>query len=363
MLFGLLINFCILFTFAVLSYWPFQNVTKYNFPFPKTLPYIIGILGGLAGFILMETSVELSETLRVDARHIIIVISGIFGGPIAPVVSGLIIGLSRMLMTDVFTASGLLVGSTMIFIGIVIGAFSSKYPITFKNAHYYFYYATVQTVLLITYLIFQSSGNYFHIIYFIFFSAFSFFMVLFILIELRDHFKKIRHIELLSETDYLTGLYNYRKFHELTNSLVTDSTRPFSMISIDIDHFKKVNDTHGHPVGDEVLKELGKLLKKLVSTSDAFAARNGGEQFAVLMPKAPPAIGLDMGEKIRSMIEKTDFPISSTEHINITVSIGVSSFPDNGTTLREIYGATNEAMFEAKATGRNRVFHYTNKKT
>jgi diguanylate cyclase len=140
------------------------------------------------------------------------------------------------------------------------------------------------------------------------------------------------------------------------------STRHFSMILIDIDHFKKVNDVYGHPVGDEVLKELGIRLKNLVSTRDGFVARNGGEQFAVLIPNAPPAIGLEMGEKIRSMVARSDFPVSDNQELAITVSVGISSYPDNGTTIQELYGAADTAMYESKAIGRNRVFHYTNKK-
>lgn len=360
MLFDLLLNFCILFTFAVLSYWPFQDTVRANFPFLKAHPYIIGIMSGLAGFILMETSVNLSDTIIVDSRHVVIVISSIFGGPIAPIISGVIIGLTRIFMTDTVTATGLLGGLNVIVMGIVIGVFSFKYPMTFKNAPSYFYYATTQTAVLIAILIYHSTTNYLHIVYFILFSTFSFFTVLFILIELNEHFKKIRHTELLAETDYLTGLYNNRKFEQLTHSYITDSTKPFSMISIDIDHFKKVNDLYGHPIGDEILKELGARLKNLVSSCKGYVTRNGGEQFVVLMPNSPPAMGLDLGERIRSSIARSPFLVSDNQQVTITVSVGVSSYPDNGMTIQELYSAADTAMYEAKAIGRNRVIHYTN---
>jgi diguanylate cyclase len=362
MLFDLLINFCILFTFAVLSYWPFQDTVRSNFPFLKAHPYIIGIMSGLAGFILMESSVNLSDTIMLDARHVVIVIAGILGGPIAPIISGLIIGLARIFMTDAVTTTDILAGLNVSVLGIVIGLFSFKYSMTFKNAHRYFYYATAQTAVLVAILIHQSTTNYLHIVYFILYSTFSFFTVLFILIELNDHFKKFRHTELLAETDYLTGLYNNRKFEQLTHSYITDSTKPFSMISIDIDHFKKVNDIYGHPIGDEILKELGARLKSLVSSSGGYVTRNGGEQFVVLLPNSPPAMGLDLGERIRSSIARSPFPVSDNQQVTITVSIGVSSYPDNGMTIQELYSAADTAMYEAKAIGRNRVFHYTNKK-
>lgn len=362
MLFELLINFCILFTFAVLSYWPFQDVVRSNFPFPKTHPYIIGIIAGLAGFILMESAVNLSDLIILDARHVVIVISGIFGGPIAPIISGLIIGVTRMFIMEEFTTTGILAGLNVILMGIVIGAFSFKYRMTFRNAHLYFYYATAQTALLIVYIMYPALNNVHEVLYYIIYSAFSFFTVLFILIELNEHFKKIRHTELLSETDYLTGLYNNRKFHQLTHSYITESTKPFSMISIDIDSFKKVNDIYGHPAGDEILRELGKRLKDLVSENEGYVTRNGGEQFAVLIANSPPAMGLYLGERIRSCVANTPFLVSDNLEVSITVSVGVSSYPDNGSTIQELYSAADSAMYEAKANGRNRVFHFTNKK-
>lgn len=362
MLFELLINFCILFTFAVLSYWPFQDAVRSNFPFPKTHPYLIGFMAGLAGFILMESSVRLSDSILLDGRHVVVVISGIFGGPIAPIISGLIIGLSRMLMTDQFTTTDLLAGLNIIVMGIVIGAFSFKYRMTFKNANLYFYYATGQTALLLVFIMYPTISNFHQVLYFLIYSAFSFFTVLFILIELCEHFKKIRHTELLSETDYLTGLYNNRKFHQLTQSYITDSTKPFSMISIDIDSFKEVNDLYGHRAGDEILKELGKRLKDLVSESEGYVTRNGGEQFTVLIANSPPAMGLYLGERIRSSVATTPFLVSHNQEVSITVSVGVSSYPDNGSTIQALYSAADAAMYEAKSNGRNRVIHYTNKK-
>lgn len=361
MLLDLIVNFCILFSFAVLSYWPFQDKVRFRMPFQKIHSYVIGVMAGSTGFILMESSVQITDSIFIDSRHVIIVISGLIGGPIAPIISGIIIGLSRMMINDI-SPTALFAGLNAIIIGLVVGGFSFKYPMNFKNAQYFFYYSTLQTAIVIGILLFLENLNFLQIIYFILFSTLSFFILLAILDELKNHFEQIRRIELLSETDYLTGLFNNRKFHQLTNGYLMSSTRHFSMILIDIDHFKKVNDVYGHPVGDEVLKELGIRLKNLVSTRDGFVARNGGEQFAVLIPNAPPAIGLEMGEKIRSMVARSDFPVSDNQELAITVSVGISSYPDNGTTIQELYGAADTAMYESKAIGRNRVFHYTNKK-
>jgi len=362
MLFELLINFCILFTFAILTYWPFQDSKYVKNPLPKVHPYLIGTMGGLAGFILMELSFHITESILMDSKHVILVIIGIFGGPIAIVISGAIIGISRIFITDVMTSYDLLFGLNIVVIGIVMSTFCLKYPITFKNARFYFYYTTAQTALLFCYHIEHTSGSYLQLVYFILFSAISFFTVLYVLVELNEHFRKIRHTELLSETDYLTGLYNNRKFHQLTESYITDSTKPFSMISIDIDHFKKVNDVHGHSVGDELLKELGERLKNLVTSKEGYVTRNGGEEFVVLLPDSPPAMGLDLGEKIRSSVARFPFKGSGDQEVTITVSVGVSSYPDNGLTINDLYNAADMALLESKANGRNCVSHFNNQK-
>jgi len=360
MLFELLMNFCILFTFAVLSYWPFQDSVGSNLPFKKAHTYFIGVMAGFAGYILMESSVHVTDSIMVDARHVVILIAGIVGGPVAPIISGVIIGLARIFILDDLTTATIIAGLNTIITGIMIGLFCMKYPMNFKNIHRYFFYATIQTAIVLGYLIFQSTADYLHIVYFILYSAFSFYTVLFILFELHEHFSKIRHTELLSETDYLTGLYNNRKFHQLTHSYITDSTKPFCMISIDIDYFKKVNDVFGHPVGDEILKLLGERLKSLVSPKEGYVTRNGGEQFVVLLPSSPPAMGLDLGERIRSSVSRSPFRVMEDQEVSITVSVGVSSYPDNGATIQELYSAADTALYEAKATGRNRVVHSNN---
>jgi len=361
MLFDLIINFCILFTFAVLSYWPFQDQARFQLPFPKFHPYFIGIMAGFTGFILMETSVSISDTIMVDSRHVLIVMSGLLGGPVAPIISGIIIGFSRMVMDGVSFVS-FIAGLNSLLVGVVVGGLSYKYKMNFKNVPYYFFYSVIQSAIVLSFLLYVENLNFLQVFLFILFSLFSFTILLVTLIELKNHFEQIRKIELLSETDYLTGLYNNRKFHQLTKEYLTDSSTPFSMILVDIDHFKKVNHRHGHPVGDEILKELGTRLHNLVSTREGFVARNGGEQFAILLPNAPPAIGLSIGEKIRSMVARSSFSIAEDQEVSFTVSIGVSSYPDNGSTVQEIYSAADAAMYEAKAIGRNRVFHYTNKK-
>ncbi|AYC28793.1 diguanylate cyclase [Paenisporosarcina cavernae] len=361
MLLDLLINFSILFTFAVLSYWPFQATSRVHIPYPKLHPVLIGILAGITGLILMQTGVRISDSMFVDSRHVMIVISGILGGPIAPIVSGIIIGISRMGMQDMSHVS-MLAGYNAMTMGLVIGFVSMKYRMTFRNAPYYFAYATVQTAGLIAYLSLELSLTFVYVLYFVIFSVISFFVLLAVLDELQNHFTKMREFEKLSETDYLTGLYNNRKFSQLIEQS-KELHDTFSLLTIDIDHFKRVNDAYGHSAGDEILKELANRIQPLINRYDGIIARNGGEELVVFLPDAPGSVGLDVAEKVRSRIARSPYHIENERDINITVSIGVSTYPDNGNSIQELYQCADCALLEAKHLGRNRVVHYVNKRS
>ena len=355
MLLELIVNFCILFSFAVLSYWPFQDQVRFRMPFPNSHPYMIGIMAGITGFILMESSIQVTDTMIVDSRHVIIVIAGLFGGPIAPIISGLIIGLSRMLMYDVSPIS-IVAGVNAITLGLVIGGFSFKFPMNFKNAKYFFFYATIQTTILIGALLYLNNSNYIHILYFILFSTLSFFILMIILDELKNHFDQIRRIELLSETDYLTGLYNNRKFHQITKACITQEQKPFSLISIDIDHFKKINDTYGHLVGDNTLKKLSKLVNETIRKTE-IVGRWGGEEFILILTETNINSCFLVAEKIRKIISKTKFKDLGDR---LTCSFGVSEY-QQGITLDELIEQADQALYKAKENGRNMVTVYGHK--
>ncbi|WP_246938715.1 GGDEF domain-containing protein [Bacillus pinisoli] len=127
-----------------------------------------------------------------------------------------------------------------------------------------------------------------------------------------------------AERDFLTGLNNVRQFDSIWNTHVTNAKERkerLSILLIDIDHFKNINDTYGHPVGDLVLKELGNVLKQTTRSFDT-VSRNGGEEFSVILPDCPNKQAVEIAERIRIAVAKHEFEISSTEKINITVSIG-----------------------------------------
>ncbi|MCJ8007882.1 diguanylate cyclase domain-containing protein [Lederbergia wuyishanensis] len=350
------INFCILFTFSVLSYWPFQNRVRFHFPFPSIHPFLIGLISGITGLVLMGTGVTIADKVIVDGRSAVIVISGIFGGPIAPLISGLIIGVARIFLTGV-TSSSVIAGVGTVIGGLVISLFSMKKRMTFRNAQFYFYYFTIQTVFVLAYLMEFSWTAATQIVYFIIFSFLSFFTVLFILRELSIHFTKVGLAEKLSETDFLTGLNNNRMFQKVTESITLNANTPFSLLLLDIDHFKKVNDTYGHPIGDEVLRELASRLRRVTHKYEGIVSRNGGEEFSVILQATEKDIGIEVAEMIRKAVESVLFQTSNGAELNITISVGLSTFPDNGNEMQKLYNQSDIALYHAKNTGRNKVVH------
>ena len=164
----------------------------------------------------------------------------------------------------------------------------------------------------------------------------------------------------LAITDGLTKIYNHRFFQELFDKEYKRSDRYntiFSMIMLDIDHFKKVNDTYGHLCGDEILKSLAGLIKSCLRSMD-IAARYGGEEFAVLLPETNGPEAVQTAERIRHTIEDHTF-MGTDQGLSVTVSQGVATYPSTGVHERsDIIAKADEALYEAKESGRNMVvFH------
>ncbi|WP_397332115.1 GGDEF domain-containing protein [Paenibacillus sp. JSM ZJ436] len=160
-----------------------------------------------------------------------------------------------------------------------------------------------------------------------------------------------------STTDFLTGLNNVRQFDTIWNELMNqamDKKERLSLFIIDIDHFKYVNDTYGHPIGDKILVELGKILKSTTRSFDV-VSRNGGEEFSVILPDCPHPQALDIAERVRQTVELHPFPVSSKERINITISIGVATYPETVGDPNQMVDSADECLYEAKRAGRNRV--------
>ncbi len=156
--------------------------------------------------------------------------------------------------------------------------------------------------------------------------------------------------------DPLTGLYNRRYLNEtLQRENERAARKPFlsSILMIDIDYFKQINDSYGHAVGDEILYSMSKEFTAHVRSSDMIC-RYGGEEFLIIMPDSSEDDALQRAEEIRTSIESTLFTVDDGQ-IHLTISIGVASFLADGRDLWEIIDAADMALYEAKSNGRNRV--------
>ena len=170
-----------------------------------------------------------------------------------------------------------------------------------------------------------------------------------------------QELKLLSVTDGLTRAYNHRHFQERLRSEFSRARRhgePLACVMIDIDNFKRVNDLHGHPVGDRVLVRLVEILKEATRGED-LVARYGGEEFVLLLPKTDGERALHLAERLRERVEREGFLLPAGERIPFTVSLGVagcdSAQGDCIDTSDRLLQAADAALYRAKADGRNRV--------
>lgn len=157
--------------------------------------------------------------------------------------------------------------------------------------------------------------------------------------------------------DPLTGLYNRRHLMDQFSNIsarANQNNQPFCLLVVDVDHFKKYNDQYGHDAGDYVLTQLAKQFRKSLRASD-IACRMGGEEFAIILADSDSDQADEFANRLRSNIENLHLIFQGRPLGEITISIGLSSYPDEGTTLQELIQSADELLYVAKNSGRNRV--------
>ncbi len=160
----------------------------------------------------------------------------------------------------------------------------------------------------------------------------------------------IRAAETRALTDHLTGLPNRRALERVMS---LPGVERASLICIDIDHFKQVNDTYGHPAGDAVLKQIARILRASLRDRDV-AARTGGEEFSLWLPDTDLTDALEVAERVRKKVESTIMDWQG-KSLRVTCSGGIATFPDAVGDIRNLYPAADRALYRAKERGRNRV--------
>lgn len=167
-----------------------------------------------------------------------------------------------------------------------------------------------------------------------------------------------RKTEELTIIDELTGVYNFRYFSDKIREEKRRAVRynqPLSLIMLDIDWFKKFNDNYGHEVGNQVLVRLVTVIRQCIRDVDILS-RYGGEEFIVILPQTPDNEAKRIAERIRGEVERSEFGGGGgIPKLKVTVSVGVSTYPDNGMTEEELINAVDQAMYQAKGKGKNTV--------
>jgi diguanylate cyclase (GGDEF)-like protein len=161
----------------------------------------------------------------------------------------------------------------------------------------------------------------------------------------------------LSTHDSLTGLLNYRELHRQLAEEAERSRRyghPFSLVMLDIDHFKAVNDTYGHLAGDKALRAFAALIREEVRPTDV-VARYGGEEFVLVLPETAGPGAMTLAERLRVRVAGHAVAVAADHTISMTVSIGVASYPDGANAVQKLLSAADQALYAAKSAGRNRV--------
>lgn len=236
-----------------------------------------------------------------------------------------------------------------LLIASVVTRVSSAFAASMMSLSTYLIY------LLIAYYAMRFENLWLEVIYPLIFSivAFTCAYIIKYLIKSRDFEQQYK----LATTDGLTELYNHRYFQEQMRMQVEQSKRynnNFSLIIIDIDFFKKFNDTFGHQSGDAVLRQVAQTLKRNVRATD-IVCRYGGEEMSIILPNTSKDEAQSTAEKICQRVASRKFKLAQDKETNVTISLGVSTFPNDGDTASKIIDAADKRLYNAKHNGRNQV--------
>lgn len=236
-----------------------------------------------------------------------------------------------------------------LLIASVVTRVSSAFAASMMSLSTYLIY------LLIAYYAMRFENLWLEVIYPLIFSilAFTCAYIIKYLIKSRDFEQQYR----LATTDGLTELYNHRYFQEQMRMQVEQSKRynnNFSLIIIDIDFFKKFNDTFGHQSGDAVLRQVAQTLKRNVRATD-IVCRYGGEEMSIILPNTSKEEAQSTAEKICHRVADRKFKLAGDKETNVTISLGVATFPNDGDTASKIIDVADKRLYNAKHNGRNQV--------
>lgn len=315
---------------------------------------VSGILAGILANVLMQYSMHFDTTI-VDLRHIPVILVAYYGGPVPALASMFLVIIGRFFIgfnTSSMLALLLIVSITLFTLTITKLNMSKRKKIflTLTSSNVIF-------TFMIVYLLENPGTLSFLIPSFWIISYMAGFISFYVIEFVRRSQNMLNKYKAEAATDGLTGLNNVRKFDESFNKIAAQAVHneeKLSLLYIDIDHFKKVNDTYGHKEGDQVLIELSRILKNTVRSFD-IVSRNGGEEFTVILLDCPTDRAMEISERIRERVENHPFLLTTGQMIHITVSIGLACYNETTIQPKLLIKEADHALYDAKQTGRNKV--------
>lgn len=317
---------------------------------------ILGVLCGIQGCLLMVYGVNIGSDVIIDYRNIPIVIIGLYSSFSSVMITSLIIGIFRIAFFGWNTVS-LASFAFALTMGVSCGLIRKS---KLKNhAKWILATLSVSLVSCFGFIVFIRDRSLLkdvmtaYMLCMLFVSSCAFFLMNYILKSNEKYYK----LEESSCIDFLTGLLNVRYFDKTLNDVMAHAkelNKNVSLLFIDIDHFKKVNDTYGHLNGDIVLKTLSELLQNQSRSTDV-VTRYGGEEFIILLIDCGLTEAKNAAERICAMVENHEFDTQSKDKIRITVSIGVACYPETTAAEDKLIEQADIALYKAKRSGRNRV--------
>ncbi|MCB2290068.1 diguanylate cyclase [Clostridium sp. CS001] len=357
MLRDLFVNAAILISFIFISSQIFKK-TFLDLSLSYKHKLLFGLTQGVLGILLMLFTVYVAPKAIMDFRHIAILLAAFYGGGLSAIIAGLVIAVFRISYFGVSTPA--IIASINMFNIAIACAFLAKSKL---NGFKKFIYMNLISSAIITVtfsLNIKDSTTLNHtLFYFWLASAFIGILTYYISSYINSSIKLLDRLEHESTIDFLTGLNNVRQFDNSLNQSfqnVINKNERLSILIIDIDFFKKVNDTYGHLAGDSVLQQLGVVLSTSCRSFD-IVSRIGGEEFSVILPDCPSSQALEVAERLRLAVETYTFTILDGVKINITISIGSATYPDNVNDLEDVIKQADTALYTAKRSGRNKVCH------
>lgn len=346
----LFMNFCILATF---SFFGSMLLNYLNAHF-KTSTYIkrqwIGLFFGCLGATLMQFTFPVGDNVLLDLRQISIVLSISMGGSVAGIITTIMIMITRIILSPTIGLSAILGLINAATLCIVASWIFSRSMTFYKK---WLYSGIALTIIATASLCIVLGRNEIDkVLVFIVVESAATLFIFMLTRSLRKNNELFEKVSKEAQFDFLTGLHNPRAFEKKFEQLQHQETdMAHSLLFIDIDHFKKVNDVYGHPAGDAVLFQLANVIQQSIRSTD-YGARKGGEEFAVWLEYCQLTEAKMIAETLRINVEKKKFILPNGKMIHITISIGIGMYP--ALMWDELLEKTDQALYQAKQQGRNR---------